>query len=154
MIRDIKKTDEDFIYHSWLHSVKCPTRAVTDMTRFLVDSLTGSAPDGFRGIKVWHPDGDENHIIGWLAYGSIETTPLLHYMFVKKNFRGNGVGKELLYSAYPDRDIQVFCTYWSHHMQAMNARNKWNVKFASNLLPAVIHNLHSAEASGVRRGAA
>ena len=155
MIRDIKKIDEDFIYHSWLHSVKCPTRAVTDMTRHLIDSLVNEKDlKALRGVRVWCPDDDENHIIGWIAYGKIETTPLLHYMFVKKDFRGNGVGKELLYGAYPDRDIQVFCTYWSHHMQAMNARGKWNVKFASNLLPAVIHNLHTGDAKEAYRGAA
>ena len=140
MIRSLRKIDEDFIYHSWLHSVKCPTRAVTAMTRYLIDSLVAS-----NSISVWCPDDDENHIIGWMARGEIENTPLLHYMFVKKNFRNNQVGKELLYNVYPDRDRQIFCTYWSHHMQTMNARSKWNVKFVANLLPAVIHELHNAE---------
>ena len=150
MIRGIKEIDEDFIYHSWLHSVKCPTGAVTSMTRFLIDSLVAD-----KSITVWCPDGDENHIIGWMAHGRIENTPLLHFMFVKKDFRKNGVGKELLYNAYPDRSSQVFCTFWSHHMQAMNARSKWNVKFASSLLPAVIHNLHSGDTlEEAHRGAA
>ena len=137
MIRRIKKIDEDFIYHSWLHSVKCPTKAVSSMTRFLIDWLVD---DG--SIVVWCPDDDENHIIGWMAYGKIENTPLLHYMFVKKSFRGNGIGLELLRHAYPDAKEQVFCTFWSHHLQVMNARSKWNVKFISNLLPAFIHSLH------------
>ena len=155
MIRQLKKIDEDFIYHSWLHSVKCPTRAVTDMTRFLIDSLVNSQnSQNSQGIQIWCPDDDENHIIGWMAYGKIEHTPLLHYLFVKKNFRKNSVGKELLYSVYPERKLPVFCTYWSHHMQTMNARGKWNVKFVSNLLPAVIHNLHCGKAEEVYRGAA
>ena len=149
MIRPIEKIDEDFIYHSWLHSVKCPTKAVSSMTRFLIDSLVAD-----KNIAIWCPDDDKNHIIGWMAYGEIEDTPLFHYMFVKKSFRNNSVGKELLYNVYPDRDLQVFCTYWSHHMQTINARNKWNVKFASNLLPAVIHNLHEDLARGAYRGAA
>jgi len=150
MIRPIKKIDEDFIYHSWLHSVKCPTKAVSTMARFLIDSLVRD-----KSISIWCPDDDENHIIGWMAHGEIENTPLLHYMFVKRSFRSNGVGKELLYNTYPDREATVFCTFWSHNMQMINARSKWNVRFASNLLPAVIHTLHSSPAiEEVHRGAA
>lgn len=150
MIRTIKKIDEDFIYHSWLHSVKCPTRAVSTMTRFLIDSLVED-----KSISIWCPDDDENHIIGWIAHGRIETTPLLHFMFVKKAFRKNGVGKELLYNVYPDRKSPVFCTFWSHSMQVIDARRKWNAKFASNLLPAVIHTIHTKDnTEEVHRGAA
>lgn len=150
MIRTIKKIDEDFIYHSWLHSVKCPTRAVSTMTRFLIDSLVED-----KSISIWCPDDDENHIIGWIAHGRIENTPLLHFMFVKKAFRKNGVGKELLYNVYPDRKSPVFCTFWSHSMQVIDARRKWNAKFASNLLPAVIHTIHTRNnTEEVHRGAA
>tara|TARA_R110002012_G_scaffold202391_1_gene371438 strand:- start:21325 stop:21777 length:453 start_codon:yes stop_codon:yes gene_type:complete len=150
MIRTIKKIDEDFIYHSWLHSVKCPTRAVSTMTRFLIDSLVED-----KSISIWCPDDDENHIIGWIAHGRIENTPLLHFMFVKKAFRKNGVGKELLYNVYPDRKSPVFCTFWSHSMQVIDARRKWNAKFASNLLPAVIHTIHTKDnVQEVHRGAA
>lgn len=150
MIRTIKKIDEDFIYHSWLHSVKCPTRAVSTMTRFLIDSLVED-----KSISIWCPDDDENHIIGWIAYGKIENTSLLHFMFVKKAFRKNGVGKELLYNVYPDRKSPVFCTFWSHSMQVIDARRKWNAKFASNLLPAVIHTIHTKDnVQEVHRGAA
>ena len=142
MIRNLKKMDEDFIYHSWLHSVKCPTRAVSTMTRFLIDSLVQEQEGLNSGIKVWCPDDDTNHILGWIAYGKIEKANLLHYVFVKKKFRQNHIGKELLYSVYPDRDVQTFCTYWSHHMQQMDARKRWNTKFVANLLPAKIHELH------------
>ena len=141
MIRDIKSIDHDFIYHSWLHSVNCPTKAVSYMTRFLIDSLVED-PGPNRGIQVWCPDDDENHIIGWVAYDKIESTPLLHYVFVKKKFRQNHVGTDLIESIYPNRGNKIFCTYWSHHMQNMNARQVWNVKFVSNLLPSKIHELH------------
>ena len=88
-------------------------------------------------------------------YGKIENTSLLHFMFVKKAFRKNGVGKELLYNVYPDRKSPVFCTFWSHSMQVIDARRKWNAKFASNLLPAVIHTIHTKDnVQEVHRGAA
>ena len=138
MIRELRRIDEDFIYHSWLHSVKCPNRGVTNMTRFLIDSVVEAGD-----ILVWCPDDDENHIVGWLAHGRHEKTKLLHYLFVKKNFRCNHVGSDLIAAISPDIPVQLLCTYWSHHMQALNARSKWNVKFVSNLLASVIHSLHT-----------
>ena len=142
MIRDIKAIDEDFIYDSWIKSVKCPTRAVSSMTRFVIDNAYNN-----RNIKVFCADDDENHILGWAAHGSIETTPLLHFVFVKKAFRNNGIGKKLLRDIYPDEKSTVFCTYWSHNMQLINARDKWNVRFIANLLPAYIYSLLSNDHS-------
>ena len=150
MIRSIKKIDEDFIYHSWLHTVNCPTKTVSAMTRCLIDRLV---EDG--KVKIWCPDDDENHILGWMAYGKLDKTPLLHFMFVKKKFRNNGVGRELLDSVYPDRDNTVFCTFWTKHFQEKDLRGKWNVKFTSTLLPSVMFDmLKPPREDEVTRGAA
>ena len=150
MIRDIKKIDEDFIYHSWLHTVSCPTRIVSEMTRCLIDRLVED-----NKVKIWCPDDDENHILGWIAYGKLEKTPLLHFMFVKKKFRGNKIGRELLDSVYPDRSKTVFCTFWTKHFQDMGLRGKWNVRFSGNLLPSVIFDmLRPPKETEVTRGAA
>jgi GNAT superfamily N-acetyltransferase len=136
MIRDLKPIDEDFVYDSWLRSVRCPTRMVTDMTRCLVDYIKS-----IGNIKIYCADDDEDHIIGWISFGQLEGTKLLHFLFVKKDFRGNGVGTELLKHVYPEREDTVFCTYWSFHMQQIDARRRWNTKFSSNLLPAVIFDI-------------
>ena len=150
MIRDITKIDEDFIYHSWLHTVSCPTRTVSEMTRCLIDRLVED-----NKVKIWCPDDDENHILGWIAYGKLEKTPLLHFMFVKKKFRGNKIGRELLDSVYPDRSKTVFCTFWTKHFQDMGLRGKWNVRFSGNLLPSVIFDmLRPPKETEVTRGAA
>ena len=124
MIRKIKPLDHDFIYHSWLHSVKCPTKAVPGMTRCLIDDLVRQ-----DAIQVWCPDDDPDHIIGWMAHGTLEETPLLHFIFVKKNFRKNGVARDLLRKVYPDAGSAIFCTFWSWHMQKLGAKEKWNARF-------------------------
>ena len=59
------------------------------------------------------------------------------------------IGKDMLYDIYPDRSRQVLCTYWSHHMQQLDARRRWNTKFVANLLPAKIHELHIMNADSV-----
>ena len=82
MIRPLKQMDEDFNYHSWIHSVKCPTKAVSSMTRVVIDEVVKN-----KDILVFCPDDDPDHIIGWIAHGLLENTPLLHFIFVKKDFR-------------------------------------------------------------------
>ena len=145
MIRKIKPLDHDFIYHSWLHSVKCPTKAVTGMTRCLIDDLVRQ-----DAIQVWCPDDDPDHIIGWMAHGTLEETPLLHFIFVKKNFRKNGVARDLLRKIYPDVGSAIFCTFWSWHMQKMGAKEKWNARYVGNLLPTVIWKILDGENSALQ----
>lgn len=140
MIRKYEPIDEDFLYHSWLHSVKCPTKMVTSMTRRVIDDVIEQG-----NIRVFCPDDDPDHIIGWMAYGKIEHTPLLHFLFVKKDFRMNGLGTELIRSVYPDLEMTIFCTFWSFHMQQLNARKRWNAKFVGNLLPTVVFDIMSRE---------
>jgi predicted GNAT family acetyltransferase len=146
MIREAKLTDLDFIYDSWIRSVKCPTKAVADMTRCLIDDVIDS-----KNVRIYCDDDDHDHILGWIAYGQIEETPLLHFLFVKKNLRGNGIGYKLLSHVYPERkrnrNSPVFCSFWSFHMQKMNARGKWHTRFVSNLLPACIFNILTTEDS-------
>ena len=142
MIRKVKPLDEDFVYHSWLHSVKCPTKTVTRMTRCLIDNVIKE-----EAISVWCPDDDPNHIIGWIAHGKLEDTNLLHFIFVKKNFRKNGIANDLLRHVYPE-GTPVFCTFWSWHMQQLDARKKWGAKFVGNLLPSVIYTILHPEEGG------
>ena len=142
MIRDMKKIDEDFIYHSWLYSVKNPTRAITSMTRYVIDSLVA---DG--NVKVFCNDEDENHILGWVAYGKIENTPLRHFVFVKKALRGNGLATDLVRAAFPDKKKDIFCTYWSHYLQKIDAKRKWNARFDGKLLAAYVYTLGIKDAA-------
>tara|TARA_R110002012_G_scaffold275450_3_gene462047 strand:+ start:801 stop:1286 length:486 start_codon:yes stop_codon:yes gene_type:complete len=140
MIRNAESIDMDFVYDSWIRSVKCPTKAVANMTRCLIDHVFDN-----KKVKIYCDDDDRDHILGWIAYGQIEDTPLLHFLFVKKNFRENGIGYKLLEDVYPEskrnKNTPVFCSFWSFHMQKMNARGKWHTRFVSNLLPACIFNI-------------
>jgi len=136
----MEKIDEDFIYHSWLHSVKCPTKMVTSMTRRVIDDVVSKG-----NVRVFCPDDDSDHIIGWMAFGKIEQTPLLHFIFVKKDFRENGIGTELVRNVYPNLDQSIFCTFWSFHMQQLGARKKWGAKFVGNLLPTVVFDIMSVD---------
>lgn len=148
MIRNFdKKMDEDFIYHSWIHSVKNPTKIVMDMTRVLIDDLVEK-----NQIKVYHNLDDPNHILGWVAYGKIEETPLLHFVFVKRDLRRAGIATALIDHVFPPKkvkpkserwaaDYDIFCTHWSHYMQQLNAKDLWGTRYAGSLLPACIYEI-------------
>tara|TARA_R110000744_G_scaffold19487_3_gene51445 strand:+ start:1329 stop:1799 length:471 start_codon:yes stop_codon:yes gene_type:complete len=135
MIRDFnKEMDSDFIYHSWIHSVKNPTRAVMDMTRVLIDSCVER-----KGIKVFCNDDDPNHILGWVAHGPLEESWVLHFIFVKRDLRKNGIATKLINEVAPSWDEPILCTHWSHYMQKIDARDRWNCKYVGSLLPACIY---------------
>jgi len=133
MIRPIRKTDEDFIYHSWIHTVKNPCHAITDMTRLVIDGCVAN-----ESIRIYCSNQDEDHIIGWIAYGELQAAPLLHMLFVKRDLRSNGVGTELFESVFGRGNDCVIATHWSHKMNRLRA--KWNVKYVGNMLAAVVYS--------------
>ena len=138
MIRKMTQTDEDFIYHSWIHTIKNPCHTITDMTRMLIDDVVSNGH-----IRVYCSDEDQDHIIGWIAYGEMEDTPLLHMLFVKRDLRSNGVGKSLFKHVFCNGDLpperRVLCTHWSKFMNGV--RFKWNIKYVGSMLAAVIYRI-------------
>ena len=146
MIRKIQPLDHDFVYHSWLHSVKCPTKMVTTMTRKLIDDVI------LKGhVAVYCSEDDPDHIIGWLSWGKLENTPLLHFVFVKKDFRDNHIGTDLVRSVFPHETSTIFTTFWSFHVQQIKAKDKWGLKFRSHLLPTVIFEIMDREVRAALR---
>mgnify|MGYP003624435676 FL=1 len=142
MIRDMKKIDEDFIYHSWLYSVKNPNKAISSMTRYVIDDVVAN-----NNIRICCNDEDENHILGWIAYGKMDNTPLLHFIFIKKALRGNGLATDLVRDVFPDSSKDIFCTYWSHYLQKIDAKRKWNARFDGKLLAAHVYFLGAKDAA-------
>jgi len=134
MIREFnEEMDSDFIYHSWIHSVKNPTRAVMDMTRVLIDHCVE-----MNTIKVFCNDKDPNHILGWVAYGSLEDARVLHFVFVKRDLRNSGIGTKLVNDVALDWD-PFMCTHWSHYMQKIDAKDRWNARYVGSLLPTCVY---------------
>lgn len=51
---------------------------------------------------------DENQILGWILVEKPESKGLIfHYLYVKEAFKGEGVSRELLKKALPEKPIQV-----------------------------------------------
>jgi GNAT superfamily N-acetyltransferase len=134
-IREYKSLDEDFIYHSWLASVDHSVPGVKKITRRIIDRCVKS-----RTVLIACEEKDQDHILGWIAYGDDFNFPVLHYVFVKKNLRRNGVGTRLLRAAIPQTSTTepTLASFWSFWCQRFDLKRKWNIKFNSLLLPVLV----------------
>lgn len=64
-------------------------------------------------------------IIGWVAYefDAISHTPICHYTYVKKVFRGMGVASNLLLEAMAvTKETTVFCTHFTPVVRALQTK--------------------------------
>ncbi len=101
-----------FVFKAWISSFEgspwagvVPAHVYYDIAKMSINQLL------HRGMKIAlavNPD-DDNQIIGFIAYES--SGPLLHYLFVKDLFRGEGVAKALLAFAGFDPSGPVFHTF-------------------------------------------
>lgn len=126
LIRDAGIKDEPFIFHSWLRSFrKSPTNA------FISD------PEYYKGhhkvvedsinsliVKVAYHAEDTSHILGYIAYEySEENKAIVHWLFVKRDYRGFGIGKMLWDLATSDVD-KVLYTHTNPQFEKIKEKEK------------------------------
>ena len=134
-IRNYKPLDEDFIYHSWLSSIDYNIPGVQPMTRLVIDSCVDNGT-----ILVACSDEDPDHILGWLSYSEEIGFPVLLYIFVKKNLRNHGIGRNLLSERFPEETVPT--AFWSFWCQKYNLKKRWGLKFNSLYLPVLVDKLN------------
>jgi len=139
-IRTYKPLDEDFIYHSWLSSIRCDFRPAEGLTRALIDGIIPDVGSKQTLYVACEPD-EENHILGWAAAGPISEFPLvLHFVFVKRSFRRAGVATALVDTIFGDtRPGKIPCSYWTFQAQQYSLKDKWGLKYNAFLLPAALN---------------
>lgn len=97
-LRPGKNEDVPFITNSWLMSYRespalwgVPDRVYKAAHhKVLEDVIPRSA------VLVAHPEGSPDDIIGWCCYEVAHSTLILHYLYVKRLFRGNQVASNML----------------------------------------------------------
>lgn len=106
IIRPFEEGDRNLVMHSWMNSwaanrsrlerVVPMTRALAGHRRLVELTIANSVVR--VGVVKPDPTRDDDLIVGWIcAEPVINGKPgVLHYAFVKKKFRGNGVFRELL----------------------------------------------------------
>lgn len=75
-----------------------------------------------------NPEDYPWHIFGW-ACVEAQGSPILHYIFVKKDLRGAGVASGLLSNILGEQFKQetLWCSHWTGHMARL--RLPWKLQF-------------------------
>ena len=140
-LRPYRPLDEDFLYHSWLSSLDRSIRGVNNAVRPLIDHCVGSG-----GVLVACSEDDLDHILGWLAFSELDGSRVLHYAFVKKSMRGNGVGTRLVQEVFDSSPIPS--SFWSFWLQRYDLKRKWGLKYNAMLLPVILSEISDAKKAG------
>lgn len=115
MIRGPLRTDQGYIASSWSKSILRGTHAWErhrtarnghQINKLIDDVMDRSDTRALLRVRPHDPDA----ILGWVVYCAGAGTPIIHYLFVTKDARGDGIGSELLLHAGVKRDTAVVCT--------------------------------------------
>ena len=92
-----------------------------------------------ENLRVYCSDDEPDHILGWIAYTDMGETRYLHMVFVKRDFRRNGIATDLIDSVFSRKPI--FTTHWSRYMKELDAGRRWGVKYSGGLLAACVYEI-------------
>ena len=109
-IRDATEADQPFIFDSWRHVYRFrKPRRWDDYT--YQDFMTDRMNRLFKRAvtKVAHFPDHPDDLVGWAC----AEPPLLHYIFVKKVYQGQGVARLLLAHVGIIGHQNVYCTHWA-----------------------------------------
>lgn len=97
ILRDAIQEDLPLVYNSWLKQYRNSpfTTGMGNDLYFTQHRKVISAILKRSEVRVACDPNDSNTVYGW-ACGESYDTPLIHFLYVKKDFRGSGLGKMLL----------------------------------------------------------
>ena len=121
--RSMYRADYNFVLSSWAHSFKgsqwagvIPNNEWHASMKNIIDQLAS------RGMQVIMAvaDDDRDQIMGYVAFEkSLAGIPVVHYVFVKDDFRKEGLGKALLGVTGDGSFIYTFRTEDSQYLDSM-----------------------------------
>jgi Acetyltransferase (GNAT) family. len=98
-IRKAGTGDQGYICSTWLRSMmdgRISSR--DDATRAIIDKVLDH--HSTRVIVASSPT-EPHKIRGWLCYSPLASYALVHYLYVRAPWRGQGIGRALMHYAYP-----------------------------------------------------
>ena len=110
-IRTATEQDVPFIFNSWLRSYKASQRTVTPAVYFdFQHKLVQSILQRSNVNMLCSPD-DSQQLFGYLVHEVIDSVPVLHYGYIKHDFRQLGLMSVLLKHAGVARDSGAYYTH-------------------------------------------
>ena len=111
-IRSYQYSDKEFITSTWLRSNRDNSKIAKSIPKSVyfteTDKLINKILDESRIIVACNPK-DPAHIFGYLVYQPLDNDTVIHYLYVKKAFRGYGIAKAMFAEFTPTQ--KVFYTH-------------------------------------------
>jgi GNAT superfamily N-acetyltransferase len=99
-VRLAKAEDLNFVFSCWLRNYKHASLFAKNIKNDVFYKWHQKAIERIieRGaqIRIVHPAGDPETILGFACLELWDQKPLIHFVYIKKAFRGMGLAKQLL----------------------------------------------------------
>jgi len=126
-----KQTDESFIYANWLchffeqsyFAIRITDKIYFEGHRGVIDKLLQKSQ-----TLMAVDEQDEDVIVGFMVY-ELSTEPVIHYIFIKEDFRKIGIGKKLLAKV---TDGTFSFTHWSYDVDKIEKKSTYQKRMIYN----------------------
>lgn len=111
-VRTATEADVPFIFNSWLRSFKAAApRSLTPVVYFdfqhkLIQSILRRS-----SVSMLCSPDDSQQLFGYLVHETIDNVPVLHYAYIKHDFRQLGLLNSLLAHAGVSKDSGAYYTH-------------------------------------------
>ena len=125
-LREMTAADEGFVYAYWTHCYRAKRRVPTEATRATIDKILKR---GGRVLIACDP-GNPSFCYGFICW----EPALLHFVFVLKTYRTQGVAAKLFWETGLASSSQVQCTHWTPDANRVAARYPQFVRFNPEMM--------------------
>jgi len=100
-VRLAKPEDLNFIFSCWLRNYRHSSQFARKISNTVYYKYHHKVIERIIGrgaqVRIAHQVGEPDIILGFACMESFENTPVLHFIYVKKAFRGLGIAKKLVW---------------------------------------------------------
>ncbi len=138
-LRPIKSDDVALVTNSWLMSYRdsCHVWGVPDQSYFWCEHKILESLIPRSAVVMACLEDDPNTILGWIAYEMASNCMVLHYLYVKKPFRGMKIAQRLFQEVYEIEGkppVVVFTARTKHSWSL------WEKKLRHSTSPMWVYN--------------
>lgn len=124
-IRDFNSNDLNFILSKWLKNYKFSSRFTKKIKadifykwhHMIVQNILGR---GTASVLIANPTDEPDVNLGFICFEQSDSK-IIHYIFVKPEFRNFGIGKRLYLAAMGDNSTGYF-THWTYPVDTLELK--------------------------------
>lgn len=125
-IRDFNANDLNFIMSKWLKNYKFSSRFTKKIKpdvyykwhHLLIENIMGRSTST---ILIANPIDEPDVNLGFICFETMGSDKIIHYAFVKPEFRNFGVGKRLFNKAMDGKQLGYF-THWTYPIDTIEMK--------------------------------